>query len=167
MIEVRPYNREFDGDDSLWLILEPVIRAGETYALPTDWDKETALKYWCDPTHEVFVAIDQECDNRIVGTYFLHPNQKGNGKHVANCGYMTATNQQGKGIARTMCVHSLIQAKERGYRAMQYNFVIKSNERAVKLWQSMGFNIVGTLPEAFQHPRLGYVDVFVMFQKFE
>ncbi len=167
-IEIRVYDRSTDGEDVLWSILEPIIRAGETYAIPTDWDKQTALNYWCDPTHEVFIAIDKDDNGNstVVGTYFLHANQKGNGKHVSNCGYMTASNLQGKGIARTMCAHSLEQAKQRGFRAMQYNFVIKSNERAVKLWQSMGFEIVGTLPGAFNHPRFGYMDVYVMFQSF-
>lgn len=149
--------------DALWTIMEPIIRAGETYALPTDWDKDIALNYWCDPTHTVFVAEDSETMS-IVGTYFLHANQKGNGNHVANCGYMTLSNVTGKGIARTMCAHSLQIAKERGFAAMQYNFVIQSNERAVRLWQFMGFEIIGRIPRGFRHPTLGEVDIFIMHQ---
>ena len=152
--------------DDLWSIIETIIRPGDTYALPTDWTREEALNYWCDKTHEVFVAVFKGENGReeIVGTYFLHANQKGNGNHVANCGYMTKQMQYGKGIAQTMCAHSLEYAKSKGFRSMQYNFVIKSNERAVKLWQRMGFQIVGELPEAFRHPTLGFTNVYVMYR---
>jgi ribosomal protein S18 acetylase RimI-like enzyme len=155
---------EKDGDE-VWSIMEPIIRAGETYAFPRDWSKDNALSYWCQEGHEVFIAINTDCKKgEIVGTYFLHANQKGGGSHVSNCGYMTKSGSYGKGIARQMCSHSLEQAKQKGFRAMQYNFVVKSNERAVKLWQSMGFNIVGELPEAFLHPSLGYTSAYVMYR---
>jgi ribosomal protein S18 acetylase RimI-like enzyme len=146
---------------AIWIALEPVIRAGETYALPRDWDREQALAYWFAPAHEAFVA---EVDGRILGTYFLQANQQGGGAHVANCGYITAPGAGGRGIARAMCAHSLERARERGFRAMQFNLVVATNERAVKLWQSMGFAIVGTLPGAFAHPALGEVDAFVMYR---
>lgn len=146
--------------DSIWAIMEPIIQAGETYTLPCDLDKESALTYWRSPEHEVFVAED---NGEIVGTYFLQANQKGGGAHVANCGYMTAASATGHGVARAMCAHSLDRARERGFRAMQYNFVINTNERAVRLWQSFGFEIVGRLPGAFRHPTLGYVDAYVMY----
>jgi ribosomal protein S18 acetylase RimI-like enzyme len=107
----------------------------------------------------VFVA---ESEGEVVGTYFMRPNQSGGGSHVANCGYMTAPWAVGRGVARAMCAHSLEHAKARGYRAMQFNFVVSTNERAVRLWQDFGFAIVGRLPEAFHHPRLGYVDALVM-----
>jgi GNAT superfamily N-acetyltransferase len=123
--------------------------------------REHALAYWFGADHEVFVAEDAGC---VLGTYFLHPNQKGGGSHVANCGYMTAQHATGRGIARAMCEHSLECARERGFRAMQFNFVVSSNQRAVRLWQSCGFQIVGNLPEAFLHPQLGYVNSFVMFR---
>ena len=100
----------------------------------------------------------------MCGTYFLRANQQGGGAHVANCGYITATEATGRGIARTMCADSLERARARGFRAMQYNFVVSTNERAVRLWQSFGFLVVGTLPRAFDHPRAGYVDAFVMFK---
>src|SRR5947208_14487517 len=129
--------------DPIWSILEPVIRAGETYTLPSDMTREAALAYWFEDDHEVFVA---EEDGEIVGTYFLRPNQKGGGSHVANCGYITAVNATGRGIARAMCTHSLERARERGFRAMQFNFVVRTNERAVKLWESCGFRTVGVLP---------------------
>ena len=141
--------------------MEPIIRAGETYTLPRDMDKEAALAYWRSPEREVFVAEDQ---GEIVGTYCLQANQKGGGAHVANCGYMTAVAAMGRGVARAMCAHSLERARERGFRAMQFNFVISTNDRAVRLWQSFGFEIVGRLPGAFHHPSRGYVDACIMYR---
>jgi ribosomal protein S18 acetylase RimI-like enzyme len=147
--------------NAIWAIMEPIIRAGETYTLPRDMDKASALAYWFSGEREVFVAED---NSGIVGTYFLQPNQRSGGAHVANCGYMTAVTATGRGVARAMCAHSLDRARERGFRAMQFNFVISTNERAVRLWQSFGFEIVGRLPGAFQHPKLGYVDAYIMFR---
>jgi ribosomal protein S18 acetylase RimI-like enzyme len=157
---VRPFHEK--DADALWSILEPIIRAGETYTQPRDMDRESALAYWLSPAHEVFVAEDHA---EIVGTYFLQANQKGGGAHVANCGYITAPHATGRGVARAMCAHSLDRARERGFRAMQFNFVVSTNERAVRLWQSFGFETVGRLPKAFQHPTLGFVDAFVMYRQ--
>jgi ribosomal protein S18 acetylase RimI-like enzyme len=145
--------------DAIWGILEPVIRAGETYPLPRDMSREAAIAYWLSPQHEVFVAVE---GNSIVGTYYLRANNAGGGAHVANCGYMVATGATGRGVARAMCTHSLAHAKARGFRAMQFNFVVATNTRAVKLWQAMGFTIVGRLPGVFAHPALGFVDALVM-----
>jgi ribosomal protein S18 acetylase RimI-like enzyme len=145
--------------DAIWGILEPVIRAGETYPLPRDMEREAAIAYWLSPQHEVFVAVEGDS---IVGTYYLRANNAGGGAHVANCGYMVATGATGRGVARAMCTHSLAHAKARGFRAMQFNFVIATNERAVRLWQAMGFAIVGRLPGVFEHPSLGFVDALVM-----
>jgi ribosomal protein S18 acetylase RimI-like enzyme len=145
--------------DAIWAILEPVIRSGETYALPRDLDRRQALEYWTTPGHTVFVA---EEDGEIVGSYYLRANQRGGGAHVCNCGYMTAQWAVGRGVARAMCAHSLEYAKARGFRAMQFNLVVSSNQRAVELWRRFGFEIAGRLPEAFLHPALGYVDAFVM-----
>ena len=147
--------------DAIWRILEPVVRAGETYPLPREMNKDEALAYWMGTGHEVFVA---EEDGEIVGTYFLKANQKGGGAHVANCGYVTAAAAQGRGLARMMCHHSIERAKERAFRAMQFNFVVATNANAVRLWQSCGFQVVGRLPDAFLHPRLGYVDALVMYR---
>jgi L-amino acid N-acyltransferase YncA len=147
--------------DAIWKILEPVIRGGDTYTLPADMGREEALAYWNSAGHEVFVV---EENGEILGTYYLRANQKGGGAHVANCGYITAPWASGRGVARAMCQHSLERAKARGFRAMQFNFVVSSNERAVKLWQSMGFEIVGRLPVAFMHPTLGPVDALVMYR---
>ena len=148
-------------DDTIWAILEPVIRAGETYALDRDMSRTEALAYWTGGDHETFVAEDGD---RVVGTYFLRPNQSGGGSHVCNCGYATAADSGGKGVARMMHEHSLQRARERGFRAMQFNFVISSNERAVRLWQSLGFDTIGRLPDAFLSPSKGYVDALVMYR---
>lgn len=156
---IRPAQRE--DDDAIWRILEPVIRAGETYALPRDMMRADALAYWTGPDRETFVA---EENGRIAGTYYLRANQQGGGAHVANCGYVTAEDATGKGVARRMCEHSLDHARTRGFSAMQFNLVIETNERAVRLWQSLGFEIAGRLPGAFRHPRRGYVDALVMFR---
>jgi ribosomal protein S18 acetylase RimI-like enzyme len=147
--------------NAIWAIMEPIIRAGETYTLPRDMTKASALAYWLSAEREVFVAED---NGEIVGTYCLQANQKGGGSHVANCGYMTAVSATGRGVARAMCAHSLDRARERGFRSMQYNFVISTNERAVRLWQSFGFEIAGRLPRAFHHPTLGYVDAYIMYR---
>lgn len=148
-------------DDAVWAVLEPVLRAGETYTLPCDITREEALAYWFAPAHRVFVA---EEDGAIIGTYFLRSNQQGGGSHVANCGYMTAQHATGRGIARAMCLHSLDVARQSGFRAMQFNFVVSTNERAVRLWTSLGFDTAGRLPGAFLHPALGYVDALVMYR---
>jgi len=148
--------------DAIWRIIEPTIRAGATYTLDPAMSREAALRYWLGPDKETFVA---ERDHLLVGTYYIRANQAGGGAHVANCGYMTAAESQGKGVARAMCEHSIAHARERGFKAMQFNFVISSNERAVRLWQSCGFELVGRLPDAFEHPRLGLVDALVMYRK--
>jgi ribosomal protein S18 acetylase RimI-like enzyme len=147
--------------DAIWAALEPVIRAGEVYALPRELTRDAALAYWLAAAHEVFVA---QLDGRVAGTYYLRVNQLGGGSHVANCGYVTAQDAGGRGVARAMCAHSLDHARARGFRAMQYNFVVATNERAIALWQAMGFAIVGRLPAAFAHPALGDVDALVMYR---
>jgi ribosomal protein S18 acetylase RimI-like enzyme len=147
--------------DEIWSILEPILRAGETYTLPRDISRERALAYWLSDDHEVFVAEDAR---RVLGTYYLRANQPGAGDHVANCGYMTSPGAQGKGVARAMLEHSLAHARTRGFLAMQFNFVVSANVRAVKTWQAYGFEIVGRLPSAFKHPEQGFVDAFVMYK---
>ena len=160
MFTIRP--AEPRDAEAIWSILEPVIRAGDTYALAHNLSKEAALAYWLSAGHAVFVA---EEEGSIVGTYYLRANQQGGGAHVANCGYMTSATATGRGVARAMCRHSLDVACNRGFRAMQFNFVVSTNERAVRLWQRQGFEIVGTLPKAFRHPKLGYVDAYVMYRE--
>jgi ribosomal protein S18 acetylase RimI-like enzyme len=158
-VTIRPATQ--DDADRIWDILEPTIRAAETYPLPRDMSRGEALAYWFDVGHEVFVAQD---GNDVVGTYYLRANQRGGGSHVANCGYVTAARASGRGVGRMMCEHSLTRAKARGFLAMQFNFVVSSNERAVRLWQRLGFEIVGRLPAAFHHPTAGYVDSLVMIR---
>jgi ribosomal protein S18 acetylase RimI-like enzyme len=159
-MQIRPAALPGDAE-SIWAILEPTFRAGETYPLPRKMSREDTLAYWFAPQHEVFV---EEEGSRIVGTYFLRPNQQGGGSHVANCGYVTAPWATGRGVARAMCAHSLDRARERGFTAMQFNFVVSTNERAVALWQAWGFEVVGRLPGAFHHPTAGFVDVLVMYR---
>jgi ribosomal protein S18 acetylase RimI-like enzyme len=147
----------------VWKILAPVFRAGETYAFPRDISEDDARKAWTDPPKEAFVAVD-EADGEILGTFYLRPNQEGPGSHVCNCGYVTAESARGRGVASRMCEHSQAIAAERGFRAMQFNLVAASNEGAVRLWKKLDFEIVGTLPAAFRHPRLGLVDAHVMYK---
>jgi len=145
---------------AIWRILEPTIRAGETYALDRDMTEGDALAYWLGSDRETYVAED---GGAIVGTYYLRANQAGGGRHVCNCGYMTSATATGRGVARAMGLHSIERARGLGYRGMQFNFVVSTNARAVALWQSLGFATVGRLPQAFRHPALGYVDALVMF----
>ena len=146
---------------AIWSIIEPVVRAGETYTLDRDLSEKDALAYWLGPDKETFVT---EEDGTILGTYYMRTNQPGGGGHVCNCGFMTSANATGRGVARRMCEHALAHARSRGYRGMQFNFVVSTNERAVRLWQKLGFETIGRLPLAFHHPAHGYVDALVMFR---
>jgi len=152
----RPADR-----NAIWAILEPTIRAGETYTLPRNMEQEEALAYWFSGENTVFVA---DHNGEVLGSYYVRANQKGGGAHVCNCGYMTADWASGRGVATAMCEHSLEYARSQGFRAMQFNFVVSSNEPAIHLWQKFGFAVVGRLPEAFLHPRLGYVDALVLYR---
>ncbi|WP_439136804.1 GNAT family N-acetyltransferase [Roseicyclus sp.] len=142
-------------------IMLPVFRAGETYAIDPDITQEGAIAYWCSAEKTVFVA---EARDHIMGSYYIRPNQGGGGAHVCNCGFVTAGAAQGKGVARAMLDHALATAKAQGYRAMQFNFVVASNQRAVAIWERAGFGIVGRLPGAFAHPKHGDVDALVMWK---
>ena len=146
---------------AIWAILEPVFRAGDTYTVASTISREDALAYWFDAAKRVFVA---EIDGRVVGTYYMRANQGGGGAHVCNCGYMTHPDVRGAGVARAMLRHSLELAPQLGFRAMQYNFVVSTNTRAVAIWQAHKFEIVGRLPAAFNHPQKGYVDALIMYR---
>lgn len=146
--------------EAIWAILKPVYRAGETYCIPRDIDREAALADWFAAPFTAFVA---EVDGRIVGTSHIGANRPGGGSHVANASFATDPAARGRGVARALVTHAKIWARGAGFRAMQFNFVVSTNEDAVHLWQKAGFAIVGRLPAAFLHPRLGPVDALVMF----
>ena len=143
-------------------MLRATFAAGETYSFAPDIGESEARKVWIDAPLATFVA---EQDGRILGTYFIKPNQPGLGAHVCNCGYVVAGDAQGRGLAGQMCEHSQRWAVERGFHAMQFNFVVSTNERAVRLWEKLGFEVVGRLPGAFRHARLGFVDALVMYKR--
>ncbi|MCD4850360.1 GNAT family N-acetyltransferase [Arthrobacter sp. AK01] len=149
----------------IWSILEPVIRDGETFTWDRDTTEEVARSKWIkDAPGQTFVAVHKDT-GEVLGTGEFHANQAGGGSHVANAGYMVGANNSGQGIARALCAYSLSEAKAAGFYAMQYNAVVESNVRAVWLWQSMGFRILATVPEAFDHPEIGYVGLHVMYRK--
>lgn len=150
--------------DAIWAILEPVYRAGETYCIPRDISRDDALADWFARPFTAFVA---ELDGRILGTSHVGANRPGGGSHVANASFATHPGARGRGIARALVDHAKAWAKAQGFAAMQFNFVVATNADAVHLWQKAGFAIVGRLPGAFLHPRLGPVDGLVMFQNLE
>ena len=159
VLKIRPAT---DADrDAIWEIFHEVVASGDTYTFDPNISRDDALAYWFASGTRTYVA---ELDRRIVGTYVLRPNQGGGGAHVANAGFMVSSSARGKGIGRAMGEHCLGEARRLGFRAMQFNFVVSTNESAIHLWKELGFEIVGTLPKAFRHPANGYVDVYVMFR---
>ena len=156
-LSIRPARpRDFAG---IWAIFRAVVAGGDTYAYAPDTTMTEARRIWMEPPAAPYVA---EQAGRIVGTYALRPNQPGLGDHVANCAYMTHPEARGRGVGGAMCEHSLAAARECGYSALQFNFVVASNEGAVRLWQKHGFEVVGRVPRAFRHRTLGPVDVLIM-----
>lgn len=147
--------------DRIWEVIEPAMTGGETFALPSDWSREAAMGFWLGMEKRTYVA---ERDGVVLGSYYLRTNQLGPGSHVCNCGYVTAAEARGTGVASAMCLHSLDEARKQGFEAMQYNCVVSTNEQAIRLWQKHGFEIVGRLPRAFAHPTAGKVDALVMYQ---
>lgn len=147
--------------DRLWSLLEPVFGAGETYAIDPEITREDALDWWQGGTHDAFIA---EAGGDVLGSYYICANQQGGGAHVCNCGFVTAIAAQGRGVARAMLAHALAEAHRRGFYAMQFNHVVSTNARAIRLWQQHGFKIVGRLPGAFRHPKDGLVDAYVMYR---
>jgi ribosomal protein S18 acetylase RimI-like enzyme len=161
VIEIREY-READWP-AIWPILEETVRAGQTYTFSPHSTEEQIRSAWVDVPAKTFVACAR--DGAILGTYFIKANQPGLGAHVCNCGYVVGCGSQGKGIASLMCEHSQRVALEMGFRSMQFNFVVSTNTRAIRLWERLGFSVVGRLPGAFRHAQLGYVDALVMFKQ--
>lgn len=145
----------------MWPIFQAVVAPGDTYVFAPDTSYDVAQRYWFGPGITSFVATDQ---GRIVGMYKLLANTGPLGAHVANASFMVDPGASGHGIGRAMGLHCLRAAKRAGYLAMQFNFVVSTNVPAVALWQKLGFTIVGTLPKAYKHQRLGYVDAYVMYR---
>src|SRR5438067_567084 len=147
--------------DAIWSIFHAVVAPGDTYVFDPQMAREEAMAYWFRPDTHTYVA---ESSGQVVGTYILKPNQPALGSHVANAAFMVSPAARGSGIGRCMGEHALAEACRLGFRAMQFNFVVSTNEAAVRLWQQLGFEIIGTLPGAFRHSQRGFVDAYVMFQ---
>ncbi len=174
MLEIRRATQ--DDWPGIWPIIKTVIAAGDTYTIASDASEEEMRAMWYSPEKYTYVAIwsgpsDEEAgamtvaSQSIVGTFFLKANQSGPGAHVGNAGYMVSPDARGKGIGRQMGEWSLDEARRLGFTAMQFNFVVKSNKYAVKLWQDIGFEIIGEIPDAFDHRELGLVNAYIMYRK--
>jgi len=149
-------------NDAIWEIIKDVIATGDTYVFDPTSSREKMLAYWCAPHAHTYMAC---IDGKPVGTFIIRDNQPDLGSHIANAGYMVSPLAAGRGIGKTMAAFSLEEAKRLGYSAMQFNIVVKSNERAVKLWQHMGFAIIGEIPDAFNHRVLGLTNAYIMYRK--
>ena len=146
-------------EERIWALLQPVFSAGDTYAVDPLIDRDAAIAYWMEADKTAFIL---RVEGQAVGTYYIRPNQPGGGAHICNCGFITAPSARGKGVARRMLDHALIEAKQQGYRAMQFNFGLASNQRALAIWQRNGFATIGRIPQAFLHPKQGYVDALIL-----
>jgi ribosomal protein S18 acetylase RimI-like enzyme len=160
MFTIRKYT--LSDKEQIWEIIKPIIAAGDTYVFAPDSPKEKMLEYWCSKDKKTYVAL---LENKIVGTFFIKDNQPDLGSHIANAGYMVAPDARGKSVGRRMAEFSLEEAKRLGYRAMQFNIVVKSNTGAVRLWQNLGFEIIGEIPEAFNHVENGLTNAYIMYRK--
>jgi ribosomal protein S18 acetylase RimI-like enzyme len=145
--------------ESFWPTFSAVIHAQETYAFDPDMTQEHAFDLWCKSSLQAYVFVMNDV---VLGSYYIKPNAMGPSSHICNCGYMVSTEARGKGIARLMCEHSQATALRLGFDAMQFNSVVSTNEVAVKLWEKLGFQIIGTIPKAYKHARLGLVDSYIM-----
>lgn len=163
MAIIRPF-RKSDWPE-VWGLLEPVFRAGDTYAVDVDITEDAARDLWIAAPTCTFVSQGE--DGGILGTYYIKPNHAGPGDHVCNCGYVVAGSARGQGVATAMCKHSQARAAKLGFRAMQFNLVVSTNRGAVRLWEKLGFETVGILPRAFRHPEEGCVDAFVMYKQLQ
>ena len=154
--------KAIDSDfDAIWEIFQPIVAAGDTYPFAPETSRSTAHEIWMQAPVATYVA---EVGALIVGTYYIKTNMPGLGSHVCNAGYMVSTAFHNQGVGRTMCAHSLGEARQLGFKAMQYNLVVSTNRGAIKLWEQMGFEKIGLLPRAFNHSKHGLVDAWVMYQ---
>lgn len=160
-----PDLRQFRESDwpALWPILHETFRAGDTYAVDPRATEADLHRYWIESPLATYVAADPRT-GQLLGTAYLRPNQPGPGSHVCNCGYVVAPAARGCGVATALCLHTQAEARARGFLAMQFNLVVSTNTPAIHLWRKLGFATVGTLPRTFRHPRLGFVDAYVMFK---
>lgn len=145
----------------IWPILREAFATGDTYPFPPDIAEDDARRAWMEIPQATYVAED---DGVILGTYYLKPNQPGLGAHICNAGYIVASMARKRGLGRTLCAHSLDEARTLGFRGMQFNLVVATNEGAVRLWKDMGFAVIGTVPGAFNHREHGYVDALILYQ---
>lgn len=159
-LELRPMTA---GDfEMFWPVFRDIVRAQDSYAIDPDIDFATARRYWLEAPSQVWSA---RFDGDLAGSYYLKPNFDGPADHICNCGYIVDARHRGRGIARRMCEHSLQAARDAGFRAMQFNCVLSSNKPAIHLWQSLGFETIGRIPEAYRHRDSGLVDALVMYRK--
>lgn len=162
-MNIRKYEESDWGQ--VWPILEKVFRAGETYAFSPDITEQEAHNVWIELPQQVYVAIDE--NDSILGTYYIKPNQPGLGSHVCNCGYIVSEVARGKGAASSMCNHSQEEARLLGYKAMQFNLVVSTNEGAIHLWKKLDFSVIGILPGAFNSKSAGYVDALILYKELQ
>lgn len=155
----KAYKSDFE---NIFPMLKEVFDKGDTYVFAENLSHNEIYEIWMKHAQSVFVAVE---DCKILGTYYIKPNQPGRGSHVCNAGYIVSSEARGKGLGKEMCLHSIEEAKKLGYKAMQFNIVVSTNKGAIKVWKKCGFKIVGTLPKVFNHKELGYVDAFVMFKE--
>ncbi len=160
MITIRKYQEE--DKQQIWEIIKFVISTGDSYTYLPDSPRQKTFADWCSVEKQTYVAVSE---NKIVATFYIKPNQTGLGSHIANGSYMVAPEARGKGVGRKIGEFSIAEAKRLGFAAMQFNFVVKSNEKAVKLWQSLGFEIIGEIPEAFRHVENGLTNAYIMYRK--
>lgn len=158
-IRIRTY--EAHDEDDIWGIIQEVISTGDTYVFSPDSKREEMMNYWCGADKRTYVA---EIDGNIAGTFVIKSNQPGLGNHIANASYMTRKEARGRGIGTAMAEFSMAEARKLGYRGMQFNVVIKSNQRAIDLWKKLGFEVIGEIPDALRHASLGYTNAYIMFK---